>query len=247
MATTGPETSSIAFSAASRGDRPSSMWRSTHSTTTIASSTTSPIARIEPEQREGVDGEPEDREEDEGADERHRHRQHRDQRRAPALQEDEHHQDDQEQRLPERGEDLVHARGDGAGGVEGDRVVEVGRKVRLEFGQLGLDAVGGLEGVRAGKLIERQDRGGFSVQAPRQVVGLHAEFDARHVLHPHHRAVGVGAQHDLAELLRRQQPPLREDGVRELLSRRPARRRSGRRGSRYSAPAAPGRCPRRSD
>jgi hypothetical protein len=48
MAMTGPETSSIAFSDASRGDRPSSMWRSTHSTTTIASSTTSPIARISP-------------------------------------------------------------------------------------------------------------------------------------------------------------------------------------------------------
>src|SRR5438093_5657813 len=48
IATTGPATSSIALNAASRGARPSSMWRSTASTTTIASSTTSPIASTSP-------------------------------------------------------------------------------------------------------------------------------------------------------------------------------------------------------
>src|SRR5438034_3701918 len=40
IATTGPDTSSIAFSAASRGERPRSMCCSTTSTTTMASSTT---------------------------------------------------------------------------------------------------------------------------------------------------------------------------------------------------------------
>ena len=48
VAMTGPVTSSIAFSAASRGDIPSSMWCSTASTTTIASSTTMPIASTRP-------------------------------------------------------------------------------------------------------------------------------------------------------------------------------------------------------
>ena len=43
--TTGPDTSDMALSVASRGDSPSSMWCSTASTTTIASSTTSPMAR----------------------------------------------------------------------------------------------------------------------------------------------------------------------------------------------------------
>src|SRR5215475_12375483 len=46
--TTGPEISSIAFSDASFGDNPSSMCRSTASTTTIASSTTNPIASTNP-------------------------------------------------------------------------------------------------------------------------------------------------------------------------------------------------------
>ena len=46
--TTGPEISSIALREASFGDMPSSMWRSTASTTTIASSTTRPIANTRP-------------------------------------------------------------------------------------------------------------------------------------------------------------------------------------------------------
>ncbi len=45
---TGPETSFIAFVVASRGDIPCSMWCWTASTTTIASSTTRPIASTSP-------------------------------------------------------------------------------------------------------------------------------------------------------------------------------------------------------
>ena len=48
MAMIGPVTSLIAFSVASRGARPASMLRSTFSTTTIASSTTMPMASTRP-------------------------------------------------------------------------------------------------------------------------------------------------------------------------------------------------------
>ncbi len=48
MATTGPDTSFIAWIVAARGVIPSSMWCSTASTTTIASSTTRPIASTRP-------------------------------------------------------------------------------------------------------------------------------------------------------------------------------------------------------
>ncbi len=44
MAITGPATSRAPISAAATGDLPSSMWRWTFSTTTMASSTTSPMA-----------------------------------------------------------------------------------------------------------------------------------------------------------------------------------------------------------
>ena len=48
MATTGPDTSSIAFTVASFGDKPCSMWCITASTTTMASSTTMPMASTRP-------------------------------------------------------------------------------------------------------------------------------------------------------------------------------------------------------
>ena len=48
MAMIGPVTSRIAFTVASRGLRPAAMFRSTFSTTTMASSTTMPIASTSP-------------------------------------------------------------------------------------------------------------------------------------------------------------------------------------------------------
>src|SRR5207244_803171 len=52
--TTGPESSFIAFIAASFGASPSSIWRCTPSTTTIASSTTKRLASTKPNIRRGV-------------------------------------------------------------------------------------------------------------------------------------------------------------------------------------------------
>ncbi len=48
IATIGPETSRIALTVASCAERPASMLRSAFSTTTIASSTTMPIASTRP-------------------------------------------------------------------------------------------------------------------------------------------------------------------------------------------------------
>ena len=48
MATTGPDTCCMAASVAPRGDWPCSMWCSTASTTTMASSTTMPMANTRP-------------------------------------------------------------------------------------------------------------------------------------------------------------------------------------------------------
>jgi len=68
IATTGPDTSSIALIVASLGAIPCSMWCITASTTTIASSTTMPIASNETEQRQHVIEKPISGKKDEGAD-----------------------------------------------------------------------------------------------------------------------------------------------------------------------------------
>ncbi len=77
------------------------------------------------EKRQGVDGKTEQGKQGKRADQGNRHRQQRDQGRAPALQEQEHHDDDQHQGFNQRFLDFLHALGDGQGRVQGDRVVEV--------------------------------------------------------------------------------------------------------------------------
>ena len=135
MPITGPCTSRMALSVASRGDMPCSMWCSTASTTTIASSTTRPMASTRPNSDSVLIEKPSSGKEREGADQRDRHREQRDQGRAPALQEDEHHEHDQAARL-----DQGHAgsrrcpRFTGSGGVERDRVVDARREALFELG-----------------------------------------------------------------------------------------------------------------
>jgi hypothetical protein len=153
------------------------------------------------EQRQGVDREAEHREEHEGADQRHRHRQQRNQRRPPALQEDEDDDHHQHQRFDQRVLDLLDPFGDRQRRVERDDVVEVGRETLLELLHQLLGAIGGREGVGARHQVERDQRRRLAVEPALLAVGLRAEFDAGDVADANDRAVGVGAQDDVAEFL----------------------------------------------
>ena len=172
------------------------------------------------EERQRVDGEAEHREKSEGAHQRNRHRQQRNERRPPALQEHEDHQRDQRQRGQEGEHDFAHAFGDGLRCVQRNVVINVGGKALLQFGQSPLDLLGGIQCVGAGQLIHGHVGGGLAFVAANHVVILAAQFDAGDVFEPHHRAIRVGAHDDLAELLRRHQPALGHHVEGELLSRR---------------------------
>ena len=78
------------------------MCRSTFSTTTMASSTTMPIASTRPNSDSVLIEKPNAEHHRERADHRHRHRDQRDDRRAPGLQEQDHDQHDQRDRLEQR-------------------------------------------------------------------------------------------------------------------------------------------------
>ena len=135
--------------------------------------------------------------------------------------------------MPQRDDDLVDARGDGLGGVERNVVLHVRRGSCLDSSchALLVRRLRDLNGVRAGQLIDGHDPDGAFVVARGQVVDLSAELDAGDVAQMQHRAVRVGADDDIAELLRRDETALRANGVGELLAaRRRARRRSGRPG-----------------
>ena len=170
------------------------------------------------EQRQRVDREPEQREKHEGADQRHRHREQRNQGRAPALEEDEHDDDHQHQRFEQRFLDFVDAFGHRKRGVERDHVVQIGRESLLDLFHQRLGTVGGFERVGAGDLIQGDQRRRLAVQPAFHAVGLCTEFNPRDVGNPHDRAVRVGPQDHLAEVLLGHQPALGAHRVGELLA-----------------------------
>ena len=129
VAIIGPETSFMAARVASRGFIPCSIFAVTASTTTIASSTTMPMARTRPSSDKRVDRKAEQREHREGADQRYRHGQGGDQSSADILQKNEHHQNHQRHRLEQRDDDLADAGLNRERGIQRYRVVEAFGKV----------------------------------------------------------------------------------------------------------------------
>ena len=96
-------------------------------------------------------------------------------------------------------------------------VVEVVREPLLELRHDLLDALGHRDGVGARDLEDADRAGGLAVQARALLVVQGAELDPADVLQAHHGPVGVQADDDVAELLRRDEAPLGTDGVGELL------------------------------
>ena len=121
MAMTGPETSRIAFSAASLGDSPSSIWRSTASTTTMASSTTNPMARTRPNSDSVLIEKPRNGKKAKVPISETGTASGGYQRRPPSLEKNEDHDDHQHQRITERLDDLADPLRDRPGRVEGKR------------------------------------------------------------------------------------------------------------------------------
>ena len=80
------------------------------------------------EERQRVDREAEQLHERERADERHRNRDRRNQRRAPVLQEQEHDEDDEADRLEQRRHDLANRLGDDRRRVERELDLQPRRK-----------------------------------------------------------------------------------------------------------------------
>ena len=99
----------------------------------------------------------------------------------------------------------IHRLLDEFGGIVDDRVIDAGREILLEPLHLLLDGFGRLQGVRAGTLKDAERRRNVVVEIGVERIILRAEFDARDIAQMN-LAVGVGADDDVAELLRRAEP-----------------------------------------
>ena len=122
-------------------------------------------------------------------------------RAAPVLQEQEHHEDDEGDRLGERLQHLDDRLAHDDDVVEGEPPLEPGREVALQARHLGHHAVVHLERVGRGQQLDADARGVQAEEAQVRRVGLGAELDAADVAHAHQRAVGAGLHDDVLELV----------------------------------------------
>ena len=140
MATTGPETSSIALRAGLFGRQAVVdvvLNRLDHDDGIVDDQSD---RQHEAEQRQRIDGKPKQRKERECADQRDRHSQERNERRAPALEEDIDDNDHEDQRLEERVDDLLDAFPHGLSRIERGDIVEIGREALAFISSISLVA-----------------------------------------------------------------------------------------------------------
>jgi hypothetical protein len=130
-------------------------------------------------------------------------------RRAPALQEDEHDDHDERRRLEQGLVDLVHALGDEFRGVVDDLMCNTRREIAFEFLHSPDDLIRCGKRIGAGALEDPKGNGRVAVEVRIRHVILCTEFDARHVLQPHEASLRRSLDDDLPELTRVLEPPLR--------------------------------------
>ncbi len=173
------------------------------------------------EQGEIVQREPEQRHEEEGTDQRHRNGDDRNDGRAPSLQEQDHDQHDEKDRLEDGFLDGVDRLLDELGRIVDDGVLDAGRKATRELIHRGDDALGCRQCVRARPLEDPERHRGIAVEIRIARIVLRGELDAGHVAQPHHRIGGL-FHHDVVKFIGVGEAPqrLHRDLKRALLGHR---------------------------
>ena len=87
------------------------------------------------------------------------------------------------------------------GAVVGDGPFHALGEIALQILHLGAHVLRGLQSVAGRGELDANTHGRFAIQAGRCGIGLATQFDARHVFQTDGGAIGVGAQHDVTELL----------------------------------------------
>ena len=176
------------------------MLRSTFSTTTMASSTTMPIARIRPNSVSMFTEKPSHGHDGEGADQRDRDGEDRDDRGAEGLQEDEDDDDDEDDRLDEGLLRPPRSRRRRTRSGCRRSSIRARGEAPLELLHLGLDGLGGGQGVGARPLLNGEADARDAVEIEVGAVAAAADLDARDVAQAQDPAVGGRLDDHVLEL-----------------------------------------------
>jgi hypothetical protein len=165
----------------------------------------------QPEQAQRVDREAQHVQHGKGTDHRHRHGQQRNDRRAPGLQEQDHHQHHQHDGFEQRVDHRLDRRAHELRRVVGDAVFQAFGHVLVELFHRLANVGGDVERVGARGLEHAHADGRVVVQQRTQRVVGRAHFKAADVAQPGHGAVGAALDDDVAEFFFALQAPLRID------------------------------------
>ncbi len=128
----------------------------------------------------------------ERADQRHRHRDARHQRGAPAAQEGEDDDDDQHDRDQQRALDVAQRGADRRRAIVGDGDVGIARDRGLQLRQQRDHAIDGIDDVGVGLAVEQHEHRRLAVGEPGIAQILHRVLDRGDIRQPHRRTVAIG-------------------------------------------------------
>src|SRR6516225_9430548 len=165
----------------------------------------------EPEQGQVVQRYPKYSQDRKGADQRNRNCNAGDDRRAPALQKQEYHADDEEDRDKNRDDNLLDRLGNEDIRVVDDCRVDTWRKIFLQLLHLRQNFMLDRERVCPGLGIDEQGCRIAAVHVGRVAVVRGADLDPTDIADPGHAAPGIRFEDDVGELLGRGQPAERFD------------------------------------
>ncbi len=155
---------------------------------------------------------------DEGAQQGHRYHQRGDDGGPDILQEDQHHQEHQRDRLDQRVHHVGNRGDDERCGVVRHVPLHAGWQILGQDPHFRLHRLGHGKCVGARQQEQAQAAGRFVFVDSRVTVALRSERNARNVAQAHHRAIALGEQDDVAELLQRGKQRIGRDRSRELLA-----------------------------
>jgi hypothetical protein len=123
----------------------------------------------------------------------------------PALQEQEHHQEDQHDRFQQSLHHFFDRLRDEGRGVIRKVDADARWERRLKIGDLLAHARGGIDGVGAGGETHGHAGRWLAAETAFESIACRAELHARDIAQAHGCAIGQGAQQNVLELLRRLQ------------------------------------------
>ena len=164
-----------------------------------------------------VDRESDHRHHRKGTQQAHRHHQRRNQRIADVLQEQEHHQEHQHNRLGQCDHNLLDRYIDEYRCVVGNRVFHVLREQLGQFFHAFLNGRGGSNRVGVGGQLNGRCCSRLAIEAGAEAILLTPHFNPGYVGQPHSGPIRVGTQHYIAKFLGGFQCALHHQGCGQFL------------------------------